>query len=115
MRAVAERHVLGVLARAPRDHLWLFDLNFLWLEASALMRTIAKGLALGTSASAPPINARFDLLNDWSALKDERFCHKRIGFLERLEYRAIWTSNRKNSEDADLRVAAWISARHAAA
>ena len=75
MRTVAERHGFRVLACAPRDNFCLSDPHFFWFQAGPFVRSIAKRLALGTSASAPPINARFDFLNYGPSLSDDRFSH----------------------------------------
>jgi hypothetical protein len=78
MRSVAEWHRLGMLAGAPRDHSGFFDFHLFWLETRPFVRAIAKRLALRAPASAPPINARLDLLNDWEFLIDMRFTHKSV-------------------------------------
>src|SRR5262245_41273381 len=79
MRPIAERHVARMLASAPRDCLSIFDLNFFRFEACPLMRTIAKRLAFGTAASAPPIDAWLDFLHNGPSLKDDGLCHERMG------------------------------------
>ena len=75
MRSVAERHVLRMLARAPRDGFGLGDFCFLRRESRALVRAVAKRLALRSSAGAPPVRAGFDLLHDGGLLKDNGFVH----------------------------------------
>ncbi len=72
---VAERHLVGLFAGAPGNHFCLRDLDFLWLQAGPLVRSITKRLALRTPAGAPPINARLDFLDDRRFLRDDRFSH----------------------------------------
>ena len=63
MRSVAERGILSVLAVAERDSLGLFKFEFLRMEAAAFVRSVAKRLALGKAARAPPIDAGVEFEN----------------------------------------------------
>ena len=64
MAPVAERHVLRVLAGAPRHRLGFRNLNFLWPELGAFMRAIAERLALGSPTGTPPIHPGFNFLHN---------------------------------------------------
>ena len=59
MTAVAERTVLGMLAAAPRHGLFLGDVHHFGRKAGALVRAVAKRLALGFSAGAPVVAGGF--------------------------------------------------------
>src|ERR1041384_6612671 len=62
--AVAERLGFGMFAGAP-GHGFLFEnLDLLRRQSGALVRTVAKWLALRSTTSAPPIGARFDQLDN---------------------------------------------------
>ena len=76
MAPIAEWLVLRMLARAPGDSFRFGDSHHFRLEAGAGVRAVAKGLAFGATAGAPPILAGFDFLDDRSALADKRFSHK---------------------------------------
>lgn len=75
MRTVAEGHRFGVFTGTPGHSLRLFDHNFLRLKSGPGMRAIAKRLAFRSSAGAPPINARLDLLHDGRFLENDGFGH----------------------------------------
>ena len=64
MAAVAERRVLRVFATAPRHGFGLGDFRFQRREARALVRAVAKRLALGPAARAPEVSAGFNFLDD---------------------------------------------------
>jgi hypothetical protein len=78
MRTIAEGHGLGMFAGAPGDGFLFRDFVFQRAEAGAFMRAVAKRLAFGTPASAPPITPRLDDLHDGRFLKNNwvghRFC-----------------------------------------
>lgn len=70
MRAIAEGHGLGLFAGAPSDGFLFRDFRFQRDEAGAFVRAVAKRLAFGTPASAPPITPRLDELHDGRFLKN---------------------------------------------
>jgi hypothetical protein len=67
---VAETTVVRVLAAAPRHGFGPGDFRFQRREARAFMRTVAKRLAFGFSASAPEVSAGFNFLDDREFLGD---------------------------------------------
>ena len=73
VRAVTKRLVLRMFAAAPSDRFSLLDFDPDRREFRALVRAVAKRLRLGASAPAPPIFARFGLLNEGTFLGDSRF------------------------------------------
>ena len=75
MAAVAEGHVPGMLAGTPGDCFFLRDLHFPWLQSSAFVGAVAKGLTFGTPTSAPPIDSGFHQLDDGRFLKNYRLIH----------------------------------------
>ncbi len=75
MRAIAERHRLGMFAGAPGDGFLFRDFRFQRAEAGSFMRAVAKRLAFGTPASAPPISPRLDELHDGRFLKNNGVGH----------------------------------------
>src|SRR5688500_5248932 len=77
MRAVAKRHVLRMLAGAPRDRLCLFDLDLFRFQPGSFMAPVAEGLTPGPPAGAPPVNAGLDLLDDRRFLENDWFRHIR--------------------------------------
>src|SRR5208282_3729928 len=70
MRSIAERRGAGMLAAAPGDGLCFGDVHFFRREAGAFVRAVAKGLALGTPAGAPPISAGLGFLYERRFLGD---------------------------------------------
>ena len=76
MRTITEGHGLGMFAGAPGDGFLFRDFGFQRAEAGAFMRAVAKRLAFGTPASAPPITPRLDDLHDGRFLKNNWVRHK---------------------------------------
>ena len=66
-----------MFASAPSDDFWFLNLNLCWTETCPLVRPVAKGLALRTSAPAPPVFARLNFLNDGRFLKNFCFAHEK--------------------------------------
>src|ERR1043166_3108785 len=80
MAAVAERLVFGMFAGAP-GHGFLFEnLDLLPREAGALVRTVAKRLALRAATGAPPIGARLHELNNGKFLGWDWVRHRSLYF-----------------------------------
>ena len=69
MRSITEGHRLGLFAGAPGDGFLFRDFGFQGAEAGSFVRAVAKRLAFGTPASAPPISPRLDELDDGRFLK----------------------------------------------
>jgi hypothetical protein len=63
VRAVAEGRVSRTLAATPRDRFRSLDGDLQRGELAACVGTIAVGLAFGPTATAPPLLARFLLLD----------------------------------------------------
>ncbi len=75
VRPIAEAHRLGLFAGAPGDGFLFRDFRLQRAEAGAFMRAVAKRLAFGTPASAPPITPRLDQLHDGRFLKNNWVGH----------------------------------------
>ena len=75
MTAIAERAVLRVLAAAPRDGFRFGEVHLFRPEAGAFVRAVAKRLAFGPAARAPPEGAWPGRLNKWKPLGNNRFAH----------------------------------------
>ena len=82
MRSIAERHGLRLLAGTPGDGFLFRDFGFQGAKAGAFVGAVAKRLAFGSPAGAPPISPGLDNLNDGRFLKNNGFRHGMVVAVE---------------------------------
>jgi hypothetical protein len=78
--AIAERAGFRMFATTPRDGFCVGNIYLERPEAAAFVRTVAKRLAFGLAARAPPKGARLNLLHKWKSLGDDWFHNARTIF-----------------------------------